>query len=123
MTTSNSKPKLTADDLRELIKANPDLLKEFRSNQVAKQGVPAFELLGTEERTYIPKRMEGTKMVDDEPVVTTVYHIRNLNGEEVFLPKHCLADYGINESCVSKFIDDDGLSASEKNAAITLGAF
>lgn len=114
------------DDLKRTLLENPDFLKEaIKSLGMDKQPVGdiAYEIIGTEMRTVPICKMEATRIVRTGDKEVKHYLVKNLRGDILSIPEHCIDDYGINVEVGRKIVDKDGISPSEKSRILNYGAY
>lgn len=113
---------LTADLLQKALENNPELLQAALNKMgVAGNGKRAYSVIETREDEVVTYKVSGTRIVPDKPVKIKNYHIKLLNGCSVWVPEHCLSNYGINLQN-APIVDDDGLTEQERRMAIEQGA-
>lgn len=115
----------SVDQIVKALEASPELLSkamERISDRNNKGSVPAFRILGTEEKEIVTNKMEGTKIVRGDKVKVKHYIIKTLRDDILSIPEFCLKDYGINPNSIA-FIDDDGLTNAEIATIKNTGAF
>ena len=121
--TEAKKKELDIEAIQRALLQNPEILQAALKQQGVKgTGLPAYQLIGKEDKEIPLTKLVGTKLVPSEPKVVTFYRFRMLNGSEVSIPQHCLADYKINLNDIPS-VDDDGLTNKDKSQILNNGAF
>ena len=100
--------KTDLDALRQLLKDNPDLLREALKGVGVKTGVPKYTLIKTEKGIEPTKRLEGTRIVEGPGRETTFYTFRMPNDSIVRIPESTLADYHISLDKIPMMEEDTG---------------
>lgn len=124
MATNRKDTKIDVEALKAVLAENPNIIKDIISGMgLEPKGEKSYTIIGIKEVELPMHKMDGTKIMDNGVRKVKSYGVRTMNGNVLWIPEFCLADYGIDVEHGGMVVDEDGLTVGQERAAIEQGAY